>query len=120
MTDRSAGSLRVTVSADVEVVTVALAGEFDLDGAPEFWSRVEEVLEGSTSAVVLDLAELSFIDSTGIAALLAVHRRLGAAGRRMRLLNVGAQPAAVFDITGVSGTDLEITKALVEPPPSPS
>jgi anti-sigma B factor antagonist len=120
MTDSSAGSLRVTLSVDAEVVTVTLAGEFDLAAAPEFRSRADEALDAGTAAVVLDLAELSFIDSTGIAALLELHRRLASAGRTMRLVNVGPQPAGVLDITGVSGTDLEIVTALVEPPTPPA
>src|SRR4051794_25391989 len=120
MTDPPAGLLRVTVAADDEVVTMTLAGEFDLDGAPQFWSLANGVLDAHTAVVVLELGDLSFIDSTGVAALLELHRRLAAAGRTMRLINVGAQPAAVFDITGVSGTDVEIVRALAEPPTPPS
>ena len=104
MTDSSASPLRVAVRADHDTLTVALGGEFDLDAAPHFSSCTDEVVANGTENVVIDLAGLTFIDSTGVAALVDCHQRLKASGRRLRVINIGVQPACVFDLAGLSET----------------
>ena len=93
---------------DGDTVTIELAGEFDLDAAAQFSARVNDAMNVDATTVVVDLADLTFIDSTGIAALLELHHRLSAAGRSLRLINVGRQPASVFAMTGLSGSALQI------------
>lgn len=46
-------------------VTISLAGELDLAGAPSLADRLRE-LESARRPVRLDLSRLTFIDSTGI------------------------------------------------------
>ena len=53
---------------------------------------------------MIDLSDLTFIDSTGVAALVDCHQRLNASGRRLCVINVGIQPAGVFDMAGLSET----------------
>jgi anti-sigma B factor antagonist len=53
-----------------DLLVVSLTGELDMATAPEFEQAVESAQEGS--AIVVDLRELTFIDSTGIRALLRV------------------------------------------------
>jgi anti-sigma B factor antagonist/stage II sporulation protein AA (anti-sigma F factor antagonist) len=104
ITDSSASPLRIVVRADHDTVTVALGGEFDLNAAPQFSSCADEVVAHGIANVVIDLAGLTFIDSSGIAALVDLHRLLNASGRRLRVVNVGVQPAGVFDLTGLRET----------------
>jgi anti-sigma B factor antagonist len=49
---------------------LALGGEIDLHFAPVFRALLEEKREVKTEALVLDLSEISFIDSSGIAAII--------------------------------------------------
>jgi anti-sigma B factor antagonist len=98
------------VRTDGGTVTMAVAGEFDLSSAGYFSSCANEAIDADAGTVVIDLADLTFIDSTGVAALLATHQRLRGAGRSLRVVNVGPQPAGVFDMTGLSSTGLEIVK----------
>jgi anti-sigma B factor antagonist len=72
--------------------------------APNFSSCIDEVVANGTANVVIDLADLTFIDSTGIAALVDYHQRLNASGQRLRVVNVGVQPAGVLDLIGLSET----------------
>ena len=65
---------------------ISLSGELDLLGAPRLSVALGEVVRESTGGVVLDLSELEFIDSTGIATLLNALRRLTRQGRRMAVV----------------------------------
>jgi anti-sigma B factor antagonist len=62
--------LDIRVSESGSRMTVHLAGELDITSAP----ALETVLRGivrDASAIILDLEELTFIDSTGVACILS-------------------------------------------------
>ena len=89
---------RCDVDHDGEVVRIRLAGELDLDAA----GKVEPLLrENGAGKRVLDLRELTFMDSSGLRIILSAH----AASRRMgaKLEIVPGPPAVqrVFQICGV-------------------
>ena len=67
----------------------------------------DEVVANGTGSVVIDIADLTFIDSTGVAVLVDCHQHLNASGRRLRLVNFGVQSAGVFDMAGLSETVTE-------------
>jgi anti-anti-sigma factor len=72
-------------------VRVALRGELDLEHAYTFDEEMRRVEAGGPSCVVLDLRGLWFLDSSGLARLLAANRR--AQKERRRLLLVRGTPA---------------------------
>ena len=51
---------------------------------------------------MVDLAALTFIDSSGISALIEMRRRLAVDGRELRLENVSPPAAHVFELTGLT------------------
>lgn len=57
-----------------EAVHIAVAGELDLNGAPPVVDVLTEHRDAGRP-VVLDLSQLSFMDSSGIALLIDAHRR---------------------------------------------
>lgn len=63
-----------------EHVRVQVAGEVDLATAPQVASRLAEHAPGPGGSVVLDLAEVGFIDSTGVHMLIAVSDEARRAG----------------------------------------
>jgi anti-sigma B factor antagonist len=71
-------------------VRVALRGELDLEHAYTFDEEMRRVENTRPPCVVLDLRGLAFLDSSGLARLLAVNRR--ARRERRRLLLVRGTP----------------------------
>jgi len=49
----------------------------------------------------LDLGYLNFMDSSGIALMLKLYRRMGEAGGRLKVENVWGQPLRVVDASGI-------------------
>jgi anti-anti-sigma factor len=75
----------MTVEPFAEGVRVALCGELDLGCAYTFDTRLREVEERRPPLIVVDVRGLNFIDSAGLARILAVHRRGQRCGRRVVL-----------------------------------
>jgi anti-sigma B factor antagonist len=57
-----------------DVIVFALAGELDLSLAPAAWYVLEPTLDEPDTMLVIDLTELEFIDSSGIAILYRLAR----------------------------------------------
>lgn len=82
--------------------TIALAGELDMANAGTLARELERAEEDGAARIVVDLRELVFIDSTGIAVLVAAHRRLNGDDRRLRLIRSKASGVhRVLDVTGL-------------------
>jgi anti-sigma B factor antagonist len=71
-------------------VRVALRGELDLEHAYTFDEEMRRVEGARPRCLVLDLRGLSFMDSSGLARLLAANRRAQRERRRLLLVRGGA------------------------------
>jgi anti-sigma B factor antagonist len=91
----------VTTSTEGGVATVVLGGELDIATAPLLDATLADVERNGTGTVLLDLAQVQFIDSTGLRSLLSARQRAEAAGRKLRLANLPVDVERVFDVTGV-------------------
>jgi anti-sigma B factor antagonist len=79
-----------------------LRGDVDIASAPDIRADLREIITNTDSHVLIDCAQLAFIDSTGIVVLLEAHRDLKAQGREILVANVPAHCTKVFDILGLN------------------
>ena len=84
--------LTATVSRSGRATVVTVAGELDLATAARLRARLRAVADQSPapSRVVVDLADLRFVDGTGMAVLVEAQRMLTAAGSRLVLRSPSA------------------------------
>ena len=76
-------------------------GEVDLATVDLLDLAVGNVLEEGFTQVVVDLTQVSFMDSTGIRSLLANSQRLSDAGGKMAIVLSGGPVARTLSVTGV-------------------
>ena len=83
-------------------LTVFLIGELDHHEARAAIRSIEELLdEYMPRDCVLDLSQLSFMDSSGIAIIIKVSRRMRSLGGRTWIENPARQPQRVIDASGI-------------------
>jgi anti-sigma B factor antagonist len=82
-------------------VRVALRGELDLEHAYTFDEEMRRVEGARPSCLVLDLRGLSFLDSSGLARLLAANRRARRDHRRLLLVRGTKAVQRLLAITAV-------------------
>jgi anti-anti-sigma factor len=80
--------------------TIALSGELDLETVPILEERLVQVEADGVAAIVIDLVELTFIESEGLRAFLAARERAEANGRQLLLFGAEPQVRRVFELTG--------------------
>ncbi|MGW5557831.1 STAS domain-containing protein [Micromonospora sp. NPDC003944] len=79
-------------------VRLRLTGELDYDSAPELVAAAAELRGHDETPVLVDLTGVTLCDSSGLSALLVVHRAAGA----IRLTGVSPQLQRMLDRTGLS------------------
>ncbi len=82
-------------------VRIALRGELDLAHAYTFDEELRGVEATRPAYVVLDLRELTFLDSCGLARLLAARRRARRLGHRLLLVRGSAAVQRLFALAAV-------------------
>lgn len=93
--------VRTLVTPTLARVTVR--GEVDLETGPPLRDHLAATLLRAPE-LVLDLRGVSFIDSTGLQALVATRRRANLTGERFRLLVAPGGPVArILHLTGLDG-----------------
>ena len=108
--DEAARDHTFQLSEDVVegIPVLHLAGEIDLAAAPALRDRLVALAQqlaagGGAPGVVLDLDQVSFIDSTGLSVLVAAHSRLGESGRQLRVAGAPPRVRRVLELTGLDG-----------------
>jgi anti-sigma B factor antagonist len=89
------------VSPDAHVV--AVFGEIDLFTAPEFKQAILAAIDAGADRVVVDLTEVTFIDSSSLGVLIGAHRRLKARGGCLVVACDRDAILKTFRITGLDG-----------------
>lgn len=93
-----------TFSAETEsrngIARVALRGELDVASAHVLNDRLAPLEFDGVAAIVLDLRDVSFIDSSGLHALLNAWRRVNSNGSRLLLMGIGPTARRLLAITG--------------------
>jgi anti-sigma B factor antagonist len=82
-------------------VRLALRGELDLEHAYTFDEELKRVEALKPLCIVLDLRELLFLDSSGLARLLAARRRAKRESRRLLLVRGSKPVQRLLAITAV-------------------
>lgn len=80
--------------------TVTLTGELDVANAAEVRRSIDQHLTGS-SVTVVDLREVTFLDSVILGVLISAARRAKESGGNLELTGLRPAVRRVFTITGV-------------------
>jgi anti-anti-sigma factor len=77
-----------------EVVVAHITGELDLASAPGTGKDIEAAVPTSVRGLVVDLSKLEFIDSSGVAMLFSLVRRLDSRRQHVRVVSPEGRPVA--------------------------
>jgi anti-sigma B factor antagonist len=104
---------------DIEVQTseqrtlVTLSGELDASTASSLYDKLSELEVQDAHNVVLDLAKVTFMDSTGLAVIVTEHKRLRHSDGTLTIFSPPSSVRRLFEITGLT-TVLDIVPATEE------
>lgn len=92
---------QANVSQKGTATLVALSGELDVASSPGLSDELVELIDAGATELVIDLANLAFIDSTGLSAILRANRKLEKG--HLVLREPTPMVRQVLEITGLTG-----------------
>ena len=85
-----------------DTVHLHVRGELDIAVADRLVERIEAVRDSSARVALVDMHEVTFMDSSGLRALLSAHQLAAQDGREFDVVVIRA-PAPVRDVIGLTG-----------------
>jgi anti-sigma B factor antagonist len=108
--------MRIDASFDEGVVFLSPTGDIDLATADELKEAGEKALTEYCGTLRIDLSGVTFIDSTGLGALIHIRNAAGS-GTSVILENPPRHVRRIFEITGLAGAfTIEATPSVVQTP----
>jgi anti-anti-sigma factor len=110
-------NFRIDTASTGSGLTMKLAGELDSAVCRELIERFESVLAEGATVVILDLDEVTFMDSAGLRAIIVIERT---SREREVALTIHSPAGPVSDLIQMTGIDEHVALAprADEPPPS--
>lgn len=92
-------SVVANTSDDGNTLIVKISGKFDISLSKTFGDSYENKIH-SVSKVVLDMADVQHIDSSGLGMMLMLRERFGEDKEKIEIVNAGSNVAKIFELTG--------------------
>jgi anti-sigma B factor antagonist len=80
---------------------VRVSGEVDVHTGPQLRDHLLALVAGGEHDIVVDLSEVSFLDSSGLGVLVMVHKRVRMAGGALQLAGCQPEVVSIFRITAL-------------------
>lgn len=94
-------SIDIKSERNGDAIVFRLRGSLDLATSPSVRAALVESADKDRHDIIVDLTQLSFLDSTGLGALIGAHRRAAEHGGRVRLIVQDGPIARLLNITGL-------------------
>ena len=91
---------KVVAAVDANAHLVSLGGEFDMHAAADFGRELGALIDGGAQAIVVDLLDVRFIDSTALGVLADAAKRLLPQGGRMTVVAEDKNVVKLLQLTG--------------------
>jgi anti-sigma B factor antagonist len=96
-----AAGLSVDIEERDDMLVATVRGALDFFSTGSLQQQLSTALNRGTPKLVLDLEAVTFVDSTGLALLVSIRRRVHAAGGWLRLANPHIQPRRALHTTNL-------------------
>jgi anti-sigma B factor antagonist len=88
------GLVELAIERRGDVVVARLTGELDIAGASGTGERIGQAVSNDARGLVVDMSDLEFIDSSGVAMLFGLVRRLSSRRQELRVIAPEGRPVA--------------------------
>lgn len=94
-------SLAWKMESSIEDVLIKIIGEVDFTGTPQLREELHDFVGQTSGEVRVDLSELEYLDSSGLASLIELRRILTKDGRSVKIVAVTEQVDRLLKLTQV-------------------
>ncbi|NWF60173.1 MAG: STAS domain-containing protein [Fischerella sp.] len=83
------------------VKVIQPSGSLDASKSQEFRQKITEIIESGAKTVLVDFQDVTFMDSSGLGAVVLAFKVLRAADKKLVLCSINEQVRLLFELTGM-------------------
>ncbi len=91
--------MQINKTKQQDVVIWRINGDIDINSSPEIKKAFDELTKSEEKKMVIDLKDVSYIDSSGLATLVEVLKKTKSYGGGLKLSNLAEKVKGLFEIT---------------------
>ncbi|MCH8804868.1 MAG: STAS domain-containing protein [Planctomycetes bacterium] len=91
--------LRIRMTGEGDTRVIEVTGEVDLNSSPQLRGKMLELIEQYKGRLVVDLAGVNYMDSSGVGTMVELKRRVERQGGSVVLARLQPRVRSVFEIT---------------------
>jgi len=91
--------VKISQKQNNDVTILDINGDIDINSSPEMREAFENIANAKTMKVVINLNEVSYVDSSGLATLVEMLKKTRSYGGKMRLASLAPKVKSLFEIT---------------------
>lgn len=101
--DEEPSEFQLVVSETADQTEIVLTGDLDTWTSPRLRARLTQLIADGHTSLVIDLAGVAFMDSSGLGTLIAVLKRVRQVGGEMALRSPTPPVLRALEIRGLTG-----------------
>ena len=90
--------MKVSVKSNQEVHILEVSGEIDFHTSRDLRDKFQELIDKKCQKLLVNLAKVTYIDSSGLATFVEVLQKIGRSGGKLVLVGLSAPVRGVFEI----------------------
>lgn len=91
--------MAVRVEAKNNLTICHVDGEININSSPDIKKAFDKLISKKTPKIVINLSQVTYVDSSGLATLVEILKNMRAYGGRLRLTNLSSKIKSLFEIT---------------------
>ena len=84
-----------------QVKVIKLSGNLNATTSQDFRQKITDILESGAKIVLVDFKDVTFMDSSGLGALVLAFKTLRAADTKLALCSINEQVRILFELTNM-------------------
>lgn len=91
--------MSITYRQEGAFTIMSISGRFDAIGTREFKKIISQLTETKNTRIILDMAQVNFVDSSGMGALIGALRGIVKEGGILRIAGLTPEVHTIFELT---------------------
>lgn len=91
--------MQINIEEKGGVTVVKVIGDIDINTSPEFKKSCDSAISAKKDKIVINLSDVSYVDSSGLATLVEVLKNMRAYGGKLKLASLSDKVRGLFEIT---------------------
>ncbi|MBD3295906.1 MAG: anti-sigma factor antagonist [Candidatus Omnitrophica bacterium] len=91
--------MQISVEEKNGVSIFRVNGDIDINSSPDVKKSFDEAIRNKKDKIVINLSEVNYVDSSGLATLVEILKNIRPFGGKMKITNLSSKVKGLFEIT---------------------